>query len=183
MSPRKPPIPPPQIPRIRSPSRSRSPTNPTSRFTWSRKRERKEIVTALEAEQKNGVPTYVDCFRNNESRNGFRTWTGIMLQGVRPCFVLLSFSFLEGCWWDEFSGNNWRVSISFVSFYSKCFSYILTFLGYQSITESYVIPSSKPYILNLHQNIDILPPSRNKQRFPHPVRLPLPPSSSTQTNT
>ena len=49
-------------------------------------RERKEIVTALEAEQKNGVPTYVDCFRNNESRNGFRTWTGIMLQGVRRLF-------------------------------------------------------------------------------------------------
>ena len=50
-------------------------------------RERKEIVTALEAEQKNGVPTYVDCFRNNESRNGFRTWTGIMLQGVRRLFL------------------------------------------------------------------------------------------------
>ena len=55
-------------------------------------RERKEIVTALEAEQKIGVPTYVDCFRNNESRNGFRTWTGIMLQGVRLFF----FSFFFG---------------------------------------------------------------------------------------
>ena len=39
MSPRKPQIPPPQIPRIRSPSRPRSSLNPSSRFTWSRKRE------------------------------------------------------------------------------------------------------------------------------------------------
>ena len=55
-------------------------------------RERKEIFTALEAEQINGVPTYVNCFRNNESRNGFRTWTGIMLQGVRLSLVsFLSF--------------------------------------------------------------------------------------------
>jgi len=44
-------------------------------------RQRLEIVTALEAEQKNGSATYFDCFRNNENRNGFRTWTGIMLQG------------------------------------------------------------------------------------------------------
>jgi SP family sugar:H+ symporter-like MFS transporter len=44
-------------------------------------RERLEIVTALEAEQKVGSASYIDCFRNNENRNGFRTWTGIMLQG------------------------------------------------------------------------------------------------------
>jgi sugar porter (SP) family MFS transporter len=44
-------------------------------------RERLEIVTALESEQKVGSATYADCFRNNENRNGFRTWTGIMLQG------------------------------------------------------------------------------------------------------
>ena len=55
-------------------------------------RERKEIFTALEAEQINGVPTYVNCFRNNESRNGFRTWTGIMLQGVRPFLSFFLFS-------------------------------------------------------------------------------------------
>jgi hypothetical protein len=46
-------------------------------------RERPEIITALEAEQKVGSATYVDCFKNNENRNGFRTWTGIMSQGVR----------------------------------------------------------------------------------------------------
>jgi sugar porter (SP) family MFS transporter len=44
-------------------------------------RERLEIVTALQEEQKTGTGSYADCFRNTENRNGFRTWTGIMLQG------------------------------------------------------------------------------------------------------
>ena len=46
-------------------------------------RERLAILAALEAEQKNGSATYAECFRNNENRNGFRTWTGILLQAVR----------------------------------------------------------------------------------------------------
>jgi len=41
-----------------------------------------EILTALEVEQKVGSGTYADCFKNNENRNGFRTWTGIMMQAV-----------------------------------------------------------------------------------------------------
>ena len=45
-------------------------------------RERLEITTALQEEQKTGSGSYADCFRNTENRNGFRTWTGIMLQGV-----------------------------------------------------------------------------------------------------
>jgi len=44
-------------------------------------RERLEITTALQEEQKTGSGSYADCFRNTENRNGFRTWTGIMLQG------------------------------------------------------------------------------------------------------
>jgi sugar porter (SP) family MFS transporter len=44
-------------------------------------RERKEIMTALHEEQKIGSASYADCFRNTENRSGFRTWTGIMLQG------------------------------------------------------------------------------------------------------
>jgi sugar porter (SP) family MFS transporter len=43
--------------------------------------ERLEIVTALQEEVKAGSSTYVDCFRNNESKSGLRTWTGILLQG------------------------------------------------------------------------------------------------------
>ena len=54
-------------------------------------RERLEISTALEEEQKAGSATYADCFKNNESRNGFRTWTGIMLQGVCLfCFYVMT---------------------------------------------------------------------------------------------
>jgi len=52
-------------------------------------RERFEIATALKEELAIGTSSYLDCFRNNENRNGFRTWTGILLQGV--CF---SYSFL-----------------------------------------------------------------------------------------
>lgn len=40
-----------------------------------------DITLALEAERAMGKTTYLDCFRNNESRNGFRTWTGIWIQG------------------------------------------------------------------------------------------------------
>ncbi|KAF8165953.1 monosaccharide importer [Crassisporium funariophilum] len=40
-----------------------------------------EISTALEVENKTGSGSYADCFRNTENRNGFRTWTGILLQG------------------------------------------------------------------------------------------------------
>ncbi|KAF8801538.1 monosaccharide importer [Phlegmacium glaucopus] len=43
--------------------------------------QRLEIATALEDEQSLGSSTYMDCFRNNDNRNGFRTWTGILLQG------------------------------------------------------------------------------------------------------
>jgi len=42
-----------------------------------------EISTALAVEQQVGKSTYLDCFKNNDNRNGFRTWTGILLQGVR----------------------------------------------------------------------------------------------------
>jgi len=45
-------------------------------------RERNEIMTALHEEQKTGSASYADCFRNTQNRSGFRTWTGIMLQGV-----------------------------------------------------------------------------------------------------
>jgi SP family sugar:H+ symporter-like MFS transporter len=42
-----------------------------------------EISTALAVEKQAGSTTYLDCFKNNENRNGFRTWTGIFMQGVR----------------------------------------------------------------------------------------------------
>jgi len=42
-----------------------------------------EITLALEAERAVSSNSYMDCFRNNASRYGFRTWTGILLQGFQ----------------------------------------------------------------------------------------------------
>ncbi|KAF7354670.1 putative glucose transporter rco-3 [Mycena sanguinolenta] len=42
----------------------------------------REITLALEEERKIGSGSYADCFKNTEMKNGLRTWTGIMLQGV-----------------------------------------------------------------------------------------------------
>jgi len=39
-----------------------------------------EISDALAIEKQAGSTTYRDCFKNNENRNGFRTWTGIFMQ-------------------------------------------------------------------------------------------------------
>jgi len=44
-------------------------------------KECREILDALAVERVNRSGSYRDCFRNNKDRNGFRTWTGIMLQG------------------------------------------------------------------------------------------------------
>jgi len=40
-----------------------------------------EISTALAVEKQAEATSYLDCFKNNESRNGLRTWTGIFMQG------------------------------------------------------------------------------------------------------
>jgi len=49
-----------------------------------------EISTALAVERETASTTYIDCFKNNENRNGFRTWTGILMQGVRSIYILPS---------------------------------------------------------------------------------------------
>jgi len=40
-----------------------------------------EINTALVVEQRASQGGYMACFRNNEDKNGLRTWTGILMQG------------------------------------------------------------------------------------------------------
>ncbi|KAJ7755166.1 monosaccharide importer [Mycena metata] len=40
-----------------------------------------EITLALEAERAVGNGSYADCFKNTDLRQGFRTWSAIMLQG------------------------------------------------------------------------------------------------------
>lgn len=49
-----------------------------------------EISSALAVELQAGTSTYLDCFKNTENRNALRTWTGILLQGVRSTAVLFS---------------------------------------------------------------------------------------------
>jgi SP family sugar:H+ symporter-like MFS transporter len=67
--------------------------------------ERAEIMTALDADRALGQGSYLgmflsnqhssktdslsDCFRNTEAKNGLRTWTGIMLQGVRVISLIV----------------------------------------------------------------------------------------------
>lgn len=48
-----------------------------------------EISTALAVEKQAEATSYLDCFKNNESRNGLRTWTGIFMQGVRSINITL----------------------------------------------------------------------------------------------
>jgi sugar porter (SP) family MFS transporter len=40
-----------------------------------------EINTALQVERETTQGGYAACFKNNEDRNGWRTWTGILMQG------------------------------------------------------------------------------------------------------
>ncbi|KAF9535187.1 monosaccharide importer [Crepidotus variabilis] len=40
-----------------------------------------EIESALTVETSAQTSSYLDCFRNNESRSGLRTWTGVLMQG------------------------------------------------------------------------------------------------------
>ena len=47
--------------------------------------------------------TYMDCFRNNESRNGFRTWTGIWIQGWQQ-LTGVNFIFYYGTTFFKASG-------------------------------------------------------------------------------
>ena len=64
--------------------------------------ERLEIMTALQAEQSLGSATYWDCFKNTENKNGLRTWTGIMLQGVCLFFLFRFWKGLNGPFWRGF---------------------------------------------------------------------------------
>jgi hypothetical protein len=70
-----------------------------------------EISTALAVELEVGTSTYLDCFKNTENRNGFRTWTGILLQGVRSTYVLYFLALTA----RQCSGNNLPALTSFVS--------------------------------------------------------------------
>jgi SP family sugar:H+ symporter-like MFS transporter len=62
-----------------------------------------EIQTALDAELALGKASYLDCFRNNASRNGFRTMTGILIQAWQQ-LTGINFIFYYGTTFFERSG-------------------------------------------------------------------------------
>jgi SP family sugar:H+ symporter-like MFS transporter len=80
-----------------------------------------EVSEALQLEQAHGSGSYLDCFRNNEDRNGFRTWTGIMLQG-----------------WQQLTG------INFICMFSILFFALNQKLIYGLIKSITELPSSSP---------------------------------------
>lgn len=61
------------------------------------------IEAALEEDRRLGGSSYLDCFRNNESKNGLRTWTGMLLQGWQQ-LTGINFIFYYGTTFFKSSG-------------------------------------------------------------------------------
>lgn len=81
-----------------------------------------EISTALAVELKADSASYADCFRNTENRNAWRTWTGILMQGVST-YPDLRTLILINLW--ALSGNNSQALTSFVSSFDARFLSIM----------------------------------------------------------
>ncbi|KAL7418068.1 monosaccharide importer [Mrakia frigida] len=62
-----------------------------------------DISMALEAEMALGKTSYIDCFRSGEARNGLRTWTGILIQGMQQ-LTGINFIFYYGTTFFRRSG-------------------------------------------------------------------------------
>ena len=135
-------------------------------------------MTALEVEQKNRTATYADCFRNNESRNGFRTWTGIMLQAVCFLSIPLRYEWSNVVLVAATNGYQFHLCVfqgkKFLLLYWLLFAWKLAYYGTVSF-----LPSRIQVIYTYIEHTDLLPPSRDRQRFPNSVCKP---SLLTQTS-
>jgi len=88
-----------------------------------------EINSALEAERALGTSTYADCFKNTPSRNSFRTWTGIMLQGFQQ-LTGINFIIYYGTTFFKTAG----ISNAFViTIIVSCVNTAMTLVGIQLI--------------------------------------------------
>ena len=135
-------------------------------------------MTALEVEQKNRTATYADCFRNNESRNGFRTWTGIMLQAVCFLSIPLRYEWSNVVLVAATNGYQFHLCVfqgkKFLLLYWLLFAWKLAYYGTVSS-----LPSRIQVIYTYIEHTDLLSPSRDRQRFPNSVCKP---SLLTQTS-
>jgi len=88
-----------------------------------------EINLALEAERPLGDATYLDCFRNTPSRNAFRSWTGIMLQGFQQ-LTGINFIIYYGTTFFKTAGISNAFTISIIV---SCVNTAMTIIGIQLI--------------------------------------------------
>ncbi|KAG1843306.1 monosaccharide importer [Suillus subalutaceus] len=88
-----------------------------------------EIATALAADRAIGQGTYMDCFRNNESKNGLRTWTGIWLQGWQQ-LTGINFIFYYGTTFFESAGITNAFIITIIA---DVVNTVMTIVGVQLI--------------------------------------------------
>ncbi|CAK5275923.1 unnamed protein product [Mycena citricolor] len=88
-----------------------------------------EISAALQEERSRGSGSYMDCFRNNEMKNGLRTWTGIMLQGWQQ-LTGINFIFYYGTTFFQSAGIGNPFIITIIT---DVVNTVMTIIGIQLI--------------------------------------------------
>ncbi|KAG2360202.1 monosaccharide importer [Suillus spraguei] len=88
-----------------------------------------EIATALTADRAIGQGSYIDCFRNNDLKNGLRTWTGIWLQGWQQ-LTGINFIFYYGITFFQSAGINNAFIINIIA---GVVGTVMTIVGVQLI--------------------------------------------------
>ncbi|KAG2356514.1 monosaccharide importer [Suillus spraguei] len=88
-----------------------------------------EIATALAADRAIGQGSYIDCFRNNDFKNGLRTWTGIWLQGWQQ-LTGINFIFYYGTTFFQSAGISNAFIITIIA---DVVNTVMTIVGVQLI--------------------------------------------------
>ena len=109
---------------------------------------------------------------NNENRNGLRTWTAIMLQGV----CLFSFFVCHDTVFNEglvatIDGYQFYLCVFQTFFHASMLNFFVSWISVYFGTVSSP-PSYAQIIYTYIDHTDFLPPSGDYQRFPRPVCKP-----------